>query len=145
MENHASGWAQLTAQAQKKLGNVLRQDAAPVAERVMRESIEAEIYAAYVPSYYQRRRRLGAMVFSTVSGDETLFVTSAETASPALVPGYSFDNRYPGAFLEMLEAGNMGFWRRDFPRPAVRAAQEEIDRGRDVDRAIRDGLMREFG
>jgi len=45
----------------------------------------------------------------------------------------------------MLEVGNMGFWRRHFPRPAVTMTQGIIDRSAEIRSAIEDGIHREFG
>jgi len=124
---------------------ILLCDVNPVAEKILREHIAEDIYAAYTPAYYQRRHVLEQSVEGDLTGPGTLFVTSTASASPSLVPGYSFENRYPGAFLEMLEVGNMGFWRRHFPRPAVAMAQVAIDKSPEIRRAIEGGLRREFG
>ena len=137
-------WAILVGQAQEKLDYVLEHDVSPVAEKILRERIAEDIYAAYTPSYYKRRHVLEQSVESDLISSGTLFVTSTAGANESLVPGYSFENRYPGAFLEMLEVGNMGFWRRDFPRPAVSMAQGEIDRSSEIRSAIEAGIQREF-
>jgi hypothetical protein len=137
-------WEALVAQAQAKLDLVLQQDVSPVAEEILQERIAADIYAAYTPAYYQRRHVLEESIVSDITAPGTLLVTSTADASPSLVPGYAFENRYPGAFLEMLEVGNMGFWRRHFPRPAVSMAQGVIDRSAEIRRAIEAGIHREF-
>jgi hypothetical protein len=145
MSSPADNWETLVAQAQAKLDQVLQQDIAPVAEEILRERIAADIYAAYTPSYYQRRHALERTVISYIENGDTLLTTGAASASKSLVPGYAFENRYPGAFLEMLEVGNMGFWRRSFPRPAVSMAQGVIDSSAELRRAIEAGIQREFG
>ena len=137
-------WEVLVAQAQAKLDHVLQNDVAPVAEKILLERIAEDIYAAYAPAYYQRRHALERTVISYIESGHTLMTTSAASASKSVVPGYSFENRYPGAFLEMLEVGNMGFWRRDFPRPAVAMAQGVIDKSAEIKRAIEAGIQREF-
>ena len=141
----AGDWETLVAQAQETLDCILLCDVSPVAEKILKERIAEDIYAVYTPSYYQRRHVLEQNVESDLTGPGTLLVTSTANASPSIVPGYSFENRYPGAFLEMLEVGNMGFWRRHFPRPAVAMAQGIIDRSSEITRAITDGIRREFG
>jgi len=143
--NPAGDWESLAAQAQETLDCILLCDVSPVAEKILKERIAEDIYAAYTPSYYQRRHVLEQSVEGDLIGPGTLLVTSTANASPSVVPGYSFENRYPGAFLEMLEVGNMGFWRRHFPRPAVTMAQGAIDRSAEIKRDIADGLQREFG
>jgi len=142
--NPAGDWETLVTQAQETLDCILLCDVSPVAEKILREHIAEDIYAAYTPAYYQRRHVLEQSVEGDLTGPGTLFVTSTANASPSLVPGYSFENRYPGAFLEMLEVGNMGFWRRHFPRPAVTMAQGAIDRSVEIRSAIEDGIRREF-
>jgi len=69
----------------------------PVAEKILRERIAEDIYAAYTPTYYQRRHVLEQNVEGDLTGPGMLLVTSTADASPSLVPGYSFENRYPGA------------------------------------------------
>jgi len=142
--NPADDWATLVEQAQANLDNILRHDVAPVAEEILRDHIASDIYAAYTPAYYQRRHALERTIISYIENGDTLMTTSAASASPSILPGYTFENRYPGAFLEMLEVGNMGFWRRDFPRPAVSMAQGEIDRSAELRSAIKTGIQREF-
>ena len=137
-------WESLVTQAQAKLDHILQYDVAPVAEEILQERIAADIYAAYTPSYYQRRHVLEDSVGSVLTQSGALLTTSTASANDSLVPGYSFENRYLGAFLEMLEVGNMGFWRRDFPRPAVSMAQGKIDRSSEIRSAIEAGIQREF-
>ncbi|MCL1953013.1 MAG: hypothetical protein FWF60_09325 [Oscillospiraceae bacterium] len=132
------------AQAQETLDCILLRDVSPIAEKILKERIAEDIYAAYTPAYYKRRHVLEQNVESDLTSAGTLFVTSTANAAPSIVPGYSFENRYPGAFLEMLEVGNMGFWRKHFPRPAVAMAQGVIDKSAEIKRAITDGIRREF-
>jgi len=143
--NPAGDWESLVAQAQETLDCILLCDVSPVTEKILRERIAEDIYAAYTPAYYQRRHVLEQSVEGDLTGPGTLLVTSTADASPSVVPEYSFENRYPGAFLEMLEVGNMGFWRRHFPRPAVAMAQVAIDKSPEMRQAIEEGLRREFG
>ena len=145
MSNPAGDWDTLVAQAQTKLDQVLQQDVSPVAEEILKDRIATDIYAAYTPAYYHRRHLLEQNVESDLAEPGTLLVTNTADASPSIMPGYSFENRYPGAFLEMLEVGNMGFWRRSFPRPAVAMAQAVIGRSAEIKRAIEAGIKREFG
>ena len=137
-------WAILTEQAQDTLDCILLCDVSPIAEKILKERIAEDIYAAYTPAYYQRRHVLEQSVEGDLTAPGTLLVTSTADAAPSLLKGYTFENRYSGAFLELLEVGNMGFWRKDFPRPAVAMAQEIIDRSAEIRRAITDGIHREF-
>jgi len=140
----SSDWDALVAQAQTKLDQVLQHDVSPVAEEILKDRIATDIYAAYTPAYYQRRHVLEQNITGELTKPGTLLVTSTADASPSFLKGYSFENRYPGAFLEMLEVGNMGFWRKDFPRPAVCRAQEEFVRSSEIKRSIESGIHREF-
>lgn len=148
-------WDSLVAAAEKKVTRILKQDVAPIVEEIVQSHIQSDIYYAYSPrpgawvngSTYQRRHFLENNVTSSLSDSETLFVTSTATASPSVVKGYSFRNRYPGAFLKMLESGNTGIWRKGFPRPAISNAQIEIDdnlQSGSISRAIEQGIKREF-
>ncbi|MGN1154787.1 MAG: hypothetical protein ACI4TK_01275 [Agathobacter sp.] len=147
-------WDSLVEAADKKVTRILKQDVAPVVEEIVKSHIQSDIYYAYSPqpgawingTTYQRRHILENGVYSTVEND-TLFTTSNATASPSIIKGYSFRNRYPGAFLKLLEIGNMGIWRKGFPRPAVSNAQIEIDdnlQSGSISRAIENGIKREF-
>ena len=142
--NPAGDWESLTYQAQETLDWILRYDVRPIAEEILRQRIAADIYAAYTPSYYHRRHLLEQNVDSDLIAPGTLLVTSLADAGPSIVPGYNFEERYPGAFLELLEVGNMGFWRRSFPRPAVYMASGIIERSSDIRNAIEAGIEREF-
>lgn len=144
MSNMAGDWESLVLQAQENLDWILRHDVSPIAEDIMRERIEADIYAVYTPSYYQRRHVLEDNVVGYLLEPGMLLVTSTADASPSIIPGYTFENRYPGAFLEMLEVGNMGFWRRNFPRPAVFMARGSIERSPEIRNAVKAGIEREF-
>ena len=137
-------WAVLVEQAQETLDCILLCDVSPIAEKILKERIAEDIYAAYTPAYYQRRHVLEQSVEGDLTAPGTLLVTSTADAAPSLLKGYTFENRYPGAFLELLEVGNMGFWRKDFPRPAVAMAQNAIDRSAEIRRAITEGIRREF-
>jgi len=143
-DSFAEDWETLMYQSQRALDRILLDDVGPIAEKILEERIEADIYDAYTPAYYQRRHVLEDSIESTITDPGTLFVTSTATAAPSLLPGHAFENRYPGAFLEMLEVGNMGFWRKNFPRPAVLRAQGIITGSSEVRSAIADGIRREF-
>lgn len=145
----------IISDAQRKITNILKQDVAPIAEEIVKSHIQSDIYYAYSPrpgawiggTTYQRRHILEDSVSSFLTNGDTLCITSTATASPSIVKGHSFRNRYSGAFLEMLESGNTGIWRRGFPRPAIAHAQLEIDdslHGGAIARAIEAGIKREF-
>ncbi len=148
-------WETLTEAVQQKCAKILDKNVAPVAKEIVKEHIKKDIYEAYTPitngwvssngsrATYKRRFLLlkrGA-IYHTFSKADEIMVTSNVTASPAVVPGWSFHNRYPGAFLKLLESGNMGIWRDGFPRPAIGNAQKEIDKSRKISKAIRQGLQ----
>lgn len=148
-------WDDLVSAAELKIATILKQDVAPIVEEIVQSHIQSDIYYAHTPrpgawinrTTYQRRHALENNIVSSFSDKETLFVTSTASASPSIVKGYSFRNRYPGAFLKMLESGNTGIWRRGFPRPVINNAQIEIDdnlQGGSISRAIENGIKREF-
>lgn len=146
-------WEELVDAAQKKCRHILEKDVAPVVKEIVKRHIETDIYAAYTPrpgawvggATYQRRRELPSSVYALMRSDEELLVTSDAKVSKPVVKGYSFHHRRPGAFLQLLESGNMGLWRNGFSRPAVGNAQMEINSSSKIRNAIKQGLQREFG
>lgn len=155
-DKYFSDWETLISAIDAKTENILKQDVAPVAETILKKHIESDIYDVYTPkengwvtqngqpTTYQRRHVLEDEVVSLMS-NKTLTVTSTASASPSVVKGYSFRNRYPGIFLKLLESGNMGIWRGGFPRPAVKNTQLEFNTGTAVKSAIKRGIKREIG
>lgn len=146
-------WTSLVSAAQKRCAKILEKDVAPRMKEIVRAHIESDIYAAHTPrpgawvggSTYQRRRQLPGSLVHYMLSDEEVMVSSEAKVSKPVVKGYSFHHRRPGAFLQLLESGNMGVWRSGFPRPAISNAQREIDRSSSIKNAITRGLKREFG
>lgn len=154
MPRNFDDWEGLTDAVQRKCATILDKAVAPIAKEIVRKHIETDIYGAYTPkengwvnsdgepATYERRKLLlsrGA-IYHEFSAPDEIMVTSKVTASPAVVKGWSFRNRYPGAFLKLLEVGNMGIWRGGFPRPAIGNAQKEIDKSSRISRVIRQEL-----
>ncbi len=148
-----SDWESLISAVDAKATQILQRDVAPVAEDILKKHIKSDIYDVYTPkpngwvngTTYQRRHALEQAVTTIVQDKHTILVTSTATASPAVLSGWSFHNRYPGAFLKLLEVGNMGIWRGGFPRPAVTNTQNEIDTSQEIKSAIQNGIQREIG
>lgn len=148
-----SDWESLVSAVDAKATQILQRDVAPVAEDILKKHIKSDIYDVYTPKQngwvngttYQRRHALEQAVTTIVQDKHTILVTSTATASPAVLSGWSFHNRYPGAFLKLLEVGNMGIWRGGFPRPAVTNTQNEIDISQEIKSAIQNGIQREIG
>lgn len=148
-----SDWESLVSAVDAKATQILQRDVAPVAEDILKKHIKSDIYDVYTPkpngwvngTTYQRRYALEQAVTTIVQDKHTILVTSTATASPAVLSGWSFHNRYPGAFLKLLEVGNMGIWRGGFPRPAVINTQNEIDTSQEIKSAIQNGIQREIG
>lgn len=147
-------WEDLVSAVEGSIKHILLEDVAPVAEDILRKHIENDIYGAYTPknggwfagrlydSPYGRRHVLEDSIRSEMENATSMMITSYATANQSLVPGYSFSNRYGGAFLQMLENGDMGIWRKGFPRPAVSNAQKEIDTSSQIQNAIKNGIKR---
>lgn len=154
MSKSCDSWEALTDAVQQRCVTILDKKVAPIAKEIVRKHIETDIYGVYTPkengwvttdgepTTYKRRYLLlkrGAIYHKFSKADE-IMITSNVTASPAVVKGWSFRNRYPGAFLKLLETGNMGIWRGGFPRPAIGNAQKEIDKSSQISRVIREEL-----
>lgn len=151
-ERYFEDWESLIAEANRAVKRVLKNDVAPVAEDILRYHIMRDIYDAYTPkegkwvggTTYIRRHVLEDSITSFFEDDETLVTTSTATSSPSIVKGHRFRPWQVGGFLELIESGNTGIWRSGFPRPAVGNAQAEIDRSPVIQKAITQGLKREF-
>lgn len=145
-------WEELCEAAQGRCKDILSRDVAPVAIQIVKKHIQKDIYDVYTPitggwvngTTYSRRHVLEDSVYHTFIHDDEIMVTSNATASKSVVKGYSFHNRRPGSFLQLLESGHMGIWRNGFPRPAIGNAQSEIDRSSAIRSAIQSGLERYF-
>lgn len=148
-----SDWESLVNAVDEKATQILQRDVSPVAEKILKKHIKSDIYDVYTPkengwvdgTTYQRRHVLEQNVTTLIQDKHTILITSAATASPAVLSGWSFRNRYPGAFLKLLEVGNMGIWSGGFPRPTVTNTQNEIDTSKEIKSAIRNGIQREIG
>lgn len=131
---------------------ILLAEVAPVVEEILRRHIQTDIYDAYTPKEgawvdgqtYERRHVLEDAITSEIIDGGTLFVTSVAAANDSVVRGYEFSNDHPGAFLELLESGNMGIWRGGFARPAVTNAQSEVDGSAEIRMLIENGVRREL-
>jgi len=154
MPKNCDSWETLTDVVQQRCAAILDKRVAPIAKEIVRKHIETDIYGVYTPvengwvdsawtrATYERRYsflKRGAIYYSFSKPDEIL-ITSDAKVSPPVVKGWSFRHRYPGAFLKLLETGNMGIWKAGFPRPAIGNAQKEIDRSSQISRAIRQEL-----
>ena len=128
-------WASLEAPIKNECNQIIETEIVPKAEEILRKHIASDIYGAYTPkpgawvngTTYSRRHVLEGSVYSRKEGEGRYLVTSDASASPSVVPGYSFSPRGAGSFLALLESGNMGIWRGGFARPAVGNAQKEVD------------------
>ena len=128
---------------------VLEKYVQPVIEKILLQHIQSDIYGAYSPKQYawiggQTYRRRGSLLsrmalYHEINGS-TIVVTSAAEPEDLLGSGVS---GY-GAFLAILENGNMGFWSRatgrSLPRPALSAAQEEVDNSSEIEEAAQRGI-----
>lgn len=139
-------WEELTVAADKKCSSILESKVARVAKDIVYEHIISDIYEAYTPKpngwvggkTYKRRnllRRKSNIYHKRISDNEIL-ITSNVPASKSVVKGWSFRNRYEGAFLKMLESGNPGIWRGGFARPAISNAQKEIEKSTQIKQMI---------
>lgn len=129
---------------------VLEKYILPIMERILFEHIESDIYGAYTPKEYgwiggETYRRRNSLISRMASYHEingtTMMVTSAaepENLWSGSVSGY-------GAFLAILENGDMGAWTdatgRRLPRPAISNAQKEVDESQEIEKAAERGIQ----
>lgn len=150
-----SDWNSLVKEVDKKAGKILKNDVAPIAENILKKHIKSDIYDAYTPkengwvngTTYQRRHIMENSVTSVFQNGNTLLITTKKdvTASPSVIKGWSFHNRYQGSFLKLIESGKTGIWKNGFPRPAVSNAQIEFGTSQEIKSSIKRGIQREIG
>lgn len=151
-----NSYEDLVSSLESELSKVLEDYVTPVMTDILKRHIYTDIYQAYRPirggwvngSTYQRRYHLPDSLYSIIrpNGDGVMAIVTSDESFTPIVKGYRFNNNYnPGAFLEMLEKGNMGIWKHGFPRPAVSNAQKEIDTSSEIKEAVKKGLNAIFG
>lgn len=118
---------------------VLMDYVAPVVEEILRKHIQEDVYGAYSPTLYVRRGSLTSTITSRMIADDELLVTA--TSQPN-APAHGWASSGEGAFLYMLEVGDLGWWRKGFPRPAISNAQKEVDESAAVEQAKKAGIKR---
>lgn len=151
-------WSQLVGEAQNACRDILEDDVAPVATKILKKHIKTDIYDAYTPKTngwvvmrgkkrirqtYQRRNDLSADLFYIVNKDKELTVSSNSNPMPPITGAKIRFNGY-GSLLYLLESADMGLWRGGFPRPAVTNAQKEINESAAIANAINHGLSKRF-
>lgn len=115
---------------------------APVVENILRKHIERDVYKAYTPKVYKRRNSLTSTITSRMISSNELLVTA--TSQPNK-PVSGWVSSGDGAFLYMLEKGDLGWWRKGFSRPAISNAQREVDHSSAVKQAKKAGLKHVLG
>lgn len=133
-----------------QIRTVLNEYVAPVMREILLNHIASDIYGAYSPKEYawiggETYHRKGSLLsemalYSEITGN-TIFMTS--DAEPENLWGGGLGGGH-GAFLAVLEAGDMGAWTRVthrwLARPALSGAQEEVDTSPLIEDAARRGV-----
>ena len=146
-------YEELIAAVKAVIPNILTDYVADVAEEILLDHIESDIYDAYAPqpgkwindSTYPRRHALEHGVDSWMESPDTLVVTSKANPSPAIISGHSVYGGDSGGFLRLLESGNMGISGCQFPRPAVTSTQAEFGSSSALSAALQRGIRSEIG
>ena len=140
MAQRATSFKMLAKMVDDDLREILETDVAKYMEDVLREHIYSDIYDVNEPgenmwvnhTTYQRRYALPRNVRSYINkkGNIVRVTSTAVARSPILGGGSRWGA--PGAFLNMLQEGNMGFLSTRthygyFPRSALANAQHEIE------------------
>lgn len=143
----------LVAAVERQIPKILLEDVAPVAEEILRKHIKSDIYDVYKPkegawvsgTTYERRHVLEESIVFEITNEDTMTVTSNASASTPIISKWSFDNKQPGAFLQMLESGKTGIWKSGFARPVIQNVQKEIDSSSRIIKAIHEGIKGRIG
>lgn len=133
---------------QKIVERILKKDVAPIMKEILKKHIQDDVYDAYTPHRdgwvnhrtYQRRHLLENNIVTMMVNPFTIGVTSLAPAAPAVVPGYTFEERQEGSLLELIEAKKHGIWAGGFPRYPIRNTQAELDQNAEIEQAIQNGL-----
>lgn len=141
---------------------ILEKYVKPVMQKILLEHIREDIYGSSPSSSYAGRpartpydkaglpapkqyvrsyNLLDAGNIVTELDGNTLYMTS--NAQPPTVWSGSW-SATEGGFLALLEGGDLGVWRKGFPRPALTNAQREVDRSQAIQSAIRKGFEEVF-
>ena len=137
---------------------ILEKYVKPVMQEILLEHIREDIYgssptSSYAgrpaktpydkaglpsPNWYVRSYNLldAGNLFTEIDGN-TIYMTS--NAQPPTVWSGSW-SATDGGFLALLEGGDLGMWRKGFPRPALSNAQKEVDRSQAIRSAINKGF-----
>lgn len=119
---------------------------------ILKKHISSDIYGnsyrdegAWVGgTTYEQRGHIADNITWKMEDDNTLLVTSKETANESLSEAHKFENRDDGAFLQLLESGHMGFVKKGFSRPAVTNAQKEVNNSSKIRSLINGGLKEKY-
>lgn len=141
-------WEDLVKSVDREAVSILLDDVLPVTKEVFKKHIQTDIYDAYTPTEngwvggktYERRYVLPDNIIFVLENSDTLVVTSAATASKPIIRGYTFEDRETGAFLHMIENGNMGIWKKGFPRPVVKNTEKDFETNKKIEAAIKRGI-----
>lgn len=153
MNGFHKNWKDLTSEIQENLIPEILKDISSVAEQILKDRIKKDIYGVYQPkegawvlgSTYRRREELIPLVVSEVRDKNTLFVTSLAEASESILKNSIFSENHNGAFLELLEKGDLGFWRKNFPRPAISNTEREYEKGNKIKAELNKSIKTRIG
>lgn len=118
------------------------EDISPSIEDILRRRIKSVVYVGGEPhdgawlknTTYERSYNLLDEISSEIiedSGRVILRVTSDAEPSDPIVKGCVFEAEEPGAFLRMIENGDMGFLKAEkhgYPRPVITRARDDVYR-----------------
>ena len=151
-----SDFESLTQSIEKIIPEILKEDVAPVAENILKKNVKEKIYDAYTPKpngwvkdtgnwfirmTYRRRNDIETGVYSRFMSNHTLFVSSEAKANTPVIGSFIESE---GAFLKLLESGNMGLWKGGFSRPAVGQTQKDFSTSKDIEKSIRRGITKKI-
>ena len=142
---------ELLIAASDAIRRIMENDVKKKGEEIFKANVEKYIYSAYSPSVYGRRHQIGNKTYSEITYAGNYSYEYEVTSTESTVSIYPNGEPYippflyqKGGFVAMLDKGDLGWWRKKFPRPALTRTQSQFDRGY-LSSAIRTGIKREFG
>ena len=145
-------YKRIRAKLETDVETVLLTHVAPAVKEEMQTQVYDKVYDAYKPTQYVRRWDRGGMgdmrnyEAAVDSGAMTLRVMNLTTGNPDYRPPWS-EGWDEGFISDLVERGTGYHWTwsriyqdMPYPRPYIRAAEQEVIRDGTVERELRRGL-----
>lgn len=138
--------SQLVAALNKKAQEALESDVAPIVKRVLKDSIQAEVYDSYSPKRYHRRKADGGLMDeNNIHSDVRNCTLTVKNHAP-LAPGYP-NSDFTKTLDEIIVTGSgydyLGYGGAyEQPRDFYSIAKRQLSSSKEHVKAFRNGLKK---